>query len=87
MKTECIHALTSTFEGLAQKTESGIEFLLALDLHYLLSCSEWRSFLQVTSKAKSACELSGHATSNHFVEVKKMLDLGSGVSARWMTLC
>jgi DNA-damage-inducible protein D len=32
----------------------------------------------VLAKAKTACELSGHTVANHFVDVNKMVDLGSG---------
>lgn len=32
----------------------------------------------VISKAKIACEVSGHETSDHFADVSKMVDLGSG---------
>lgn len=35
-------------------------------------------FLNVVSKAKTACEVSGHDTSDHFPDVRKMVDLGSG---------
>jgi len=30
------------------------------------------------SKAKTACEVSGHPVPDHFVDVNKMVDLGSG---------
>ena len=78
MKTELIHSLTTTFEGHAQQTEGGIEFWLARDLQHLLGYAEWRNFLTVVSKAKVACEVSGHPVSDHFVDVTKMVDLGSG---------
>lgn len=32
----------------------------------------------VISKAKTACDVSDHAISDHFVDVNKMVDLGSG---------
>ena len=78
MKIEVVQALTDTFEGHAQKTESGVEFWLARDLQHLLGYAEWRNFGTVLSKAKTACELSGHRVSDHFVDVNKMVDLGSG---------
>jgi DNA-damage-inducible protein D len=78
MKTELIHALTGTFEGHAQQTEGGVEFWLARDLQHLLGYTEWRNFTAVITKAKTACELSGHEVSDHFVDVNKMVDLGSG---------
>ena len=78
MKTELIHTLTETFEAHAQQTESGIEYWLARDLQYLLGYTEWRNFTVVITKAKTACEVSQHAISDHFVDVNKMVDLGSG---------
>ncbi len=79
MKTELIHTLTSTFEVHAQQTEGGVEYWLARDLQYLLGYIEWRNFSNtVISKAKTACEVSGQAVSDHFVDVNKMVDLGSG---------
>lgn len=78
MKKEIVQALTDTFEGHAQRTESGVEFWLARDLQHLLGYAEWRNFGTVLSKAKTACELSDHPVADHFVDVNKMVDLGSG---------
>ncbi len=78
MKSELIQSLTDSFEGHAQSTENGVEFWLARDLQYLLGYAEWRNFTTVISKAKVACEVSGHAITDHFVDVNKMVDLGSG---------
>lgn len=78
MKTDLIHTLTNNFEALAQQTEDGIEFWLARDLQHLLGYTEWRNFTAVVTKAKTACEISGHAIPDHFVDVNKMVDLGSG---------
>jgi len=73
MKTETVLALTTTFEGHAQQTDSGIEYWLARDLQHLLGYAEWRNFLAVISKAKTACEISGHAITDHFVDVNKTI--------------
>lgn len=78
MNTDLVHTLTATFEGHAQKTESGIEYWLARDLQHLLGYAAWRNFTLVIGKAKTACEVSGHVVADHFVEVNKMVDLGSG---------
>ena len=78
MKKEMVRVLTDTFEGHSQRAEGGVEFWLARDLQHLLGYAEWRNFGTALSKAKTACELSGHAVANHFVEVNKMVDLGSG---------
>lgn len=78
MKTEIVISLTDQFEAHAQKTDSGVEYWLARDIQHLLGYAEWRNFTGVLTKAKTACEVSGHPISDHFVEVTKMVDLGSG---------
>ena len=78
MNTDQVHTLTTTFEGHAQQTESGIEFWLARDLQHLLGYSKWDNFLNVVSKARTACEISGHQVPDLFADVGKMVNLGSG---------
>lgn len=78
MNSGLVFTLTATFEGHAQKAESGVEYWLARDLQHLLGYAEWRNFVTVISKAKTACEMSSHAIPDHFVDVNKMVDLGSG---------
>lgn len=79
MKTELVQSLTENFETHAQQTDGGVEFWLARDLQYMLGYSKWENFLNVVSKAKTACEVSGHPIENHFPDVRKMVDIGSGV--------
>ena len=57
MNSEIIHALTTTFEAHAQQTEGGIEYWLARDVQFLLGHTKWDNFLNVISKAKTACDL------------------------------
>ncbi len=78
MKSDLIRTLTTNFEGHAQQTESGVEFWLARDLQYLLGYAQWKNFLNVVTKAKTACEVSGHDVPDHFADVGKMVTLGSG---------
>jgi DNA-damage-inducible protein D len=79
METNLVIQLTSTFEGHAQQTENGVEYWLARDLQQLLGYAEWRNFHQTAiSKAKTACEVSGNAVSDHFVDVNKMIQLAKG---------
>ncbi|MEI6702264.1 MAG: DNA damage-inducible protein D [Deltaproteobacteria bacterium] len=73
MKTETIQTLTSTFEAHAQQTEGGVEYWLARDIQHLLGYTEWRNFTAVIGKAKTACEVSRHVVSDHFVEVNKTI--------------
>jgi len=78
METTQIQAMTETFEGHAQQTENGVEYWLARDLQNLLGYTEWRNFLRIIGKAETACEVSGHLVSDHFVDVNKMIELGKG---------
>lgn len=78
MKSAIIQQLTDNFEGHAQQTEGGVEYWLARDIQHLLGYSDWRNFQNVISKAKTACEVVGHAIGDHFVDVTKMVELGSG---------
>jgi len=85
MKIEVVEALTDTFEGHAQKTEGGVNFWLARDLQHLLGCAEWRNFGTVLSKARTACELSGHRVSDYFVMSTIWSTSAPAASARWMS--
>lgn len=78
MEQQQIQSLTATFEGHAQQTEDGVEYWLARDLQHLLGYGKWDNFQSVISKAKTACEVSGHGVSDHFADVGKMVELGSG---------
>jgi DNA-damage-inducible protein D len=78
METTQIHQLTVTFEGHAQQTETGVEYWLARDIQHLLGYAKWENFQTVIAKAKTSCEVSGHAIENHFPDVRKMVKIGSG---------
>ena len=78
MQKDIINSLTDNFEAHAQQTDNGIEYWLARDLQHLLGYTEWRNFNAVITKAKTACEVSNHNIADHFVDVNKMVDLGSG---------
>jgi len=78
MKMEMVRSLTDTFEGHAQQTDTGVEYWLARDLQHLLGYTKWDNFINVVSKAKTACEVSGREVRDHFADVGKMVDLGSG---------
>jgi DNA-damage-inducible protein D len=78
MKTEIIKSLAVNFDGHSQTTENGIEFWFARDIQHLLGYSEWRNFQKVIVKAKTSCEAGGNQILYHFVDVNKMVQLGSG---------
>ena len=77
MKKEIVAKLNISFEDAAYQ-EEGIEYWFARDLQLLLNYGEWRNFLKVIEKAKIACKSSGQNIIDHFVDVNKMVKLGSG---------
>ena len=40
--------------------------------------SKWENFSKVIEKAKIACGIAGYLVSDHFPDVRKMVNLGSG---------
>lgn len=78
MKTSIIYSLTENFESQARTTSDGVEFWMARDLQHLLSYKEWRNFNLTINKGKTACEVSGEHIDDHFVDVNKMVTIGSG---------
>jgi DNA-damage-inducible protein D len=68
----------ATFEGIRQLDAEGNEFWLARELAPLLDYQEWRNFMQVVGKATQACSKSDNAVEDHFVDITKMVDIGSG---------
>jgi DNA-damage-inducible protein D len=47
-------------------------------LQDLLGYSDWRNFINAIDKAKQSCETTGQLVFDHFVDVNKMVRLGSG---------
>jgi DNA-damage-inducible protein D len=68
----------ATFESIRHVDEDGNEFWLARDLAPLLDYQDWRNFMQVIEKARVACAQSAQAATDHFVDVTKMVGIGSG---------
>ena len=77
MKPELIVELFQKFEE-ACYLYHDIECWSARDLQEILGYTEWRNFLKVIEKAKTSCEKTGVAVSDHFVDVNKMIELGKG---------
>ena len=76
MEKEIISKLQKMFEDCAYE-KYGLEFWFARDLQKLLNYDEWRNFLKVIDKAKTASKNSGQETTDHFVDVNKKVKIGS----------
>ena len=82
MKMNLISELTNRFEAAAQHSED-VEYWFARDVQVLLGYTEWRNFCLVIDKAKDACRHAGQEIEDHFVDVNKMVDLGSNAAFSW----
>ena len=65
------------FESIKHLDEQGLEFWTARELMKLLDYREWRNFEEVIKKAQQSCLQSGQVIHNHFVDVNKMVEIGS----------
>ena len=79
MDKNAIVIMKSQFDSIAHyDEESQIEFWYARELQNVLDYTEWRNFLKVIEKAKTACETTTHAASHHFVDVNKTIEMPKG---------
>jgi len=67
----------NTFDDIKHVDEYGNEFWNARELQKVLEYKEWRNFSKVINKAKEACINSNLNILDHFVEINKMVDIGS----------
>jgi DNA-damage-inducible protein D len=77
MEKQLITRLHRSFEDCAHERD-GVEFWYARELQILLGYDKWSNFLNVLSKAKTACQTAGEAVESHFADLGKMVDIGSG---------
>lgn len=77
MKGNEILALFRQFEEAASEYE-GVECWSARELQVLLGYSKWENFVKVIDKAKEACEHASEHVLDHFPNVRKMVQIGSG---------
>lgn len=70
--------LHKDFESIKKVDADGIEYWKARELMPLLEYAQWRNFEGVIQKARTACTTSGQNVADHFADISKMVDLGSG---------
>ncbi len=83
MEKQIINKLTKNFEDYAHQ-EEGVEFWFARDLLVLLGYIKWENFNLVIEKAKEACINSKQNVLDHFLEVRKTIDMPKGATKEIM---
>jgi len=68
----------TSFEAIKQTDDPGNEFWYARDLQKVLGYTKWENFSKTIDRAKLACKNSGFLVGNHFPDVRKMVEIGSG---------
>ena len=67
-----------TFESIKHIDETGAEYWYARELQKILEYNKWENFEKVIRKAKQSCENSNISNLDHFLDVRKMVTIGSG---------
>lgn len=73
---EMIVASASPFDGIRIETLEGREYWSARDLMELLGYSQWRDFANAITRARAAAHNSGHETTQHFAQARKVAASG-----------
>ena len=74
-----VKANMEQYEAVVYRDEhTKVEFWYARELMTLLGYERWDNFEKAVSRAMNSCETSGINLENHFREVTKMVQLGSG---------
>lgn len=78
MEKKDIERRKLVFDQYACIDEDGVEYWLARDIMKPLGYAQWRNFETAIKRAMVSCETVKTPVHNHFAEVSKMVDLGSG---------
>ncbi len=70
------------FESIKHINEYGNEYWLARELMVVLEYKRWDKFNNVIDNAKVACEKSNNLIDDHFSQVGKMVEIGSGAKRK-----
>jgi DNA-damage-inducible protein D len=66
------------FEAIRHLDEEGREYWLAREIAPVLDYAQYRNFLPVIDKAREACRNSNQPEADHFADMRKMVEIGSG---------
>jgi DNA-damage-inducible protein D len=70
------------FEDIKTVRADGSEFWSARELAPVLDYAKWENFSKVINRAMLACKNSGYEIDDHFPDIRKMVDIGSGTQRK-----
>ena len=74
-----LQTLQHNLEAAVQRADAeSIEFWFARDLQTQLGYARWENFQTAIQRAMESCQASGHAVSDHFRGVTKLIIYGKG---------
>ena len=76
-----IHS-NKTFEDIKHIDENGIEIWYGRELMTILQYANWQNFEKIIEKAKISCENSSINVLDHFTDIDKMVQIGSGAERK-----
>ena len=71
-----------SFEDIKHIDENGVGFWYARELMPILQYSNWQNFEKIIDKAKISCENSDVNLLDHFIDISKMVQIGSGAKRK-----
>lgn len=77
MEDKLISQLHNNFEDVAHEVE-GVTYWTAREIQQLLEYTRWETFETAVERAKVACQKSDHEVEDHFRDLPKMVEIGSG---------
>ena len=77
-----IYNNNKSFEEIKHIDENGVEFWYARELMPILQYSNWQNFEKIINKAKISCENSNINVLDHFTDINKMVQIGSGAERK-----
>lgn len=83
MSQEVVKRLHKDFEDAAHE-ENGVSYWYAREMQNLLEYERWENFANAINKAMVSCEEAGQPVKNHFREITKMVEIGSGSNRKIM---
>lgn len=79
---EIIEYTEKVFEDIKHIDEDGNEYWLARELQVVLDYKKWQKFINVINDSIVACKQSNQLMDDHFTQVGKMVQIGSGAKRK-----